>query len=61
MKYVISFDEDVELLAFVEEDEEHSEGEEYAEDHSEEEVPNPVLPEVNHMCGPLARSCCCGL
>ncbi len=42
MKYVISFDEDVELLAFVEEGEE-------SEEHSEEEVPNPVLPEVNHM------------
>ncbi len=45
MKYVISFDEDVDVLAFAEEGE--------SEEGVEEEVPNPVLPEVNHMAWAL--------
>ena len=41
MKYVISFDEEIDVLAFAEEGE--------GEEGVEEEAPNPVLPEVNHM------------
>ena len=41
MEYFISLDEEVDILAFAEEGE--------SEEGEEAEVPNPVLPEVNHM------------
>lgn len=45
MKYVISIDEEVDILAFVEEGE--------SEEAVEEAPPNPVLPEYNHMAWAL--------